>query len=89
MKPGKKYQTKRAVLLLADGTRFEGDGLGRAILCDIRQDARASLRHGKHIVATHAGKAPSREKSPDLPPLLRRTAIPSIRIERSTAFNMS
>jgi carbamoyl-phosphate synthase small subunit len=26
--PGKKYQTKRAVLLLADGTRFEGDGLG-------------------------------------------------------------
>ncbi len=28
MNPGKKYQTKRAVLLLADGTRFEGDGLG-------------------------------------------------------------
>ena len=28
MKPAKKYQTKRAVLLLADGTRFEGDGLG-------------------------------------------------------------
>jgi carbamoyl-phosphate synthase small subunit len=28
VKPGKKYQTKRAVLLLADGTRFEGDGLG-------------------------------------------------------------
>ncbi len=28
MKPGRKYQTKRAVLLLADGTRFEGDGLG-------------------------------------------------------------
>jgi carbamoyl-phosphate synthase small subunit len=26
--PGKKYQTKRAVLVLADGTRFEGDGLG-------------------------------------------------------------
>ena len=28
MKPGRKYQTKRAVLLLADGTRFEGDGIG-------------------------------------------------------------
>lgn len=28
MKPARKYQTKRAVLLLADGTRFEGDGLG-------------------------------------------------------------
>ena len=28
MKPGKKYQTKRAVLLLADGTRFDGEGLG-------------------------------------------------------------
>ena len=30
MKPGKKYQTKRAVLLLADGTRFDGEGLGAA-----------------------------------------------------------
>jgi carbamoyl-phosphate synthase small subunit len=28
VKPGRKYQTKRAVLLLADGTRFEGDGIG-------------------------------------------------------------
>jgi carbamoyl-phosphate synthase small subunit len=28
VKPGKKYQTKRAVLLLADGTRFDGEGLG-------------------------------------------------------------
>ncbi len=27
MNPAKKYQTKRAVLLLADGTRFDGDGL--------------------------------------------------------------
>jgi hypothetical protein len=30
VKPGKKYQTKRAVLLLADGTRFDGEGLGAA-----------------------------------------------------------
>ncbi len=28
MKPARKYQTKRAVLLLADGTRFDGEGLG-------------------------------------------------------------
>jgi carbamoyl-phosphate synthase small subunit len=28
VKPARKYQTKRAVLLLADGTRFDGEGLG-------------------------------------------------------------
>jgi carbamoyl-phosphate synthase small subunit len=28
VKPARRYQTKRAVLLLADGTRFDGEGLG-------------------------------------------------------------
>ncbi len=73
----------------SSGRAFQGDDLDRAGLGNIRQNTRAGLWHGQRRFAIHADKASSREKSPDLPPLLRTSAIASIRIERSTAFNMS